>query len=106
VNALNITEIDHPIGTNPVNNNVTRGRSLQINKNSSRDTSMSSTTSSVVYHERMELNNGMDINTDNPVESPALFYEEEREKESYLGKAAETPNNMRPQGGNNKAFPF
>ena len=37
---------------------------------------MSSTKSSVAYHERM-ANNGMDIDVD---VSPTLFYEEEQEK--------------------------
>ena len=63
---------------------------------------MSSTVSSTIYHERMELNNGMDIDSDPPVETPALFYENERDKEIRLRKAAETTNNTRLQSGNNK----
>jgi len=51
----------------------------------------------------MELNNGMDIDPDPPVESPTLSYEDEREKEICLRKAAETTNNMRLQGVNNEA---
>jgi len=49
------------------------------------------------------MNNSMDIDFDPPVESPALFYEDEWEKEIHLRKAAETTNNTRPQGGNNEA---
>jgi len=90
-------------GTDPVTNNDSRGRPSQIHKNWSRDTSMSSTCSSTVYHKRLAMNNGMDIDSDPPVESSALSYEDEREKEICLRKAAETTNNIRPQGGNNKA---
>ena len=43
---------------------------------------MFSTVSSTIYHERMEMNNGMDINSDQPIDFPVLFYEDEREKES------------------------
>ena len=103
VNILNNTEMDHSTGSNPVINNDTRGRSPQICKNWSRDSSMSSMVSSTIYHEKMELNNSMDIDSDPPVESPTLSYEEEREKEIHLRKAAETTNSMRLQGVNNKA---
>ena len=61
------------------------------------------TCSSTIYHERVAMNNGMDIDSDPPVESSALSYEDEREKEIRLRKAAETTNNMRPQDGNNEA---
>jgi len=95
--------MDYSTGTNSVINNDTRGRSSQICKNWSRDSSMSSTVSSTIYHEKMELNNGMDINSDPPVESPVLSYKDEREKEICLRKAAETTNNMRLQSVNNEA---
>jgi len=94
--------MDKSTGTDPVTNNDTRGRPSQIHKNWSRDTSMSSTCSSTIYHERVAMNNSMDIDSDPPVESPALSYEDEREKEICLRKAAETTNNTRPQGGNNE----
>ena len=51
----------------------------------------------------MKLNNGIDIDSDPPVESPALSYEDEREKEICLRKTTETTNNTRLQSGNNKA---
>ena len=95
--------MDHSTGTNPVINNDARGRSSQIHKNWSRNSSMSSTVSSTIYHEKMELNNGMDINSDPLVESPALSYEDEREKEIRLRKAVETTNNIRLQDVNNEA---
>ena len=64
---------------------------------------MSSICFSFIYHKRVTMNNGMDINSDLPVESPALSYEEEQEKELHLRKVAETTNNMRLQGKNNEA---
>jgi len=87
--------MDHSTGTNPVINNDVRGRSPQIHKNLSRDSSMSSIVSSTIYHERMELNNGMDIDSEPPVESPTLSYKDERDKEIHLRKVAETTNNTR-----------
>jgi len=98
--------MDKSTETDSVTNNDTRGRPSQIHKNWSRDTSMSSTCSSTIYHERVAMNNGMNIDSDPPVESPALSYENEWEKEIHLRKAAETTNNTRPQDGNNKAFPI
>ena len=62
----------------------------------SRDSSMSSTVFSTIYHERMEMNNDMDIDSDQPIEFPMLSYEEERKKEFHLRKVAETTNNTGP----------
>ena len=95
--------MDKSTGTNPVNNFEPRGRTSSIERNLSRDTSMSSTCSSVAYHERVTMNNGMDVDTDPPSDFPALSYEEEQGKELRLRKAAETTTNMRPQGGTNEA---
>jgi len=95
--------MDHSTGTNPVIINDVRGRSPHIHKNQSRDSSMSSMVSSTIYHERMELNNSMDIDSDPPVETSALSYEDERDKAIHLSKAAETTNNTRLQNGNNVA---
>ena len=103
MNIFSNTEMDQFTETNPVNNNDIRGRSPKIYKNWSRDSSMSSIVSSTIYHERMEINNGMDIDSDPPAESPMLSYEDERDKEICLRKAAETTNNTRLQSGNNKA---
>ena len=49
-----------PAGPVPVNGSEVRGRTFSTKKNYSRDTSMSSTWSSIIYHERM-ANNGMDV---------------------------------------------
>jgi len=95
--------MDKFTGTNPVINHETRGRFSHIEKNLSRDISISSTCSSIIYYERVAMNNGMDVNSDPPVESSALSYEMEQEKALRLSKVTETTNNMRSQGGNNEA---
>jgi len=94
--------MDHSTGTNPVIINDVRGRSSHIHKNQSRDSSMSSTVSSTIYHEKMELNNDMDIDSDPPVETPTLSYKDKRDKTIRLNKAAETTNNTRLQNRNNE----
>jgi len=103
VNENSNTGMDKSTGTNPVNNSDSRGRTSGIKRNLSRDASMSSTCSSVPYHERVTMNNGMDIDSNPPTEFPALSYEEEQEKELRLRKVAETTTNTRPQGGINEA---
>ena len=54
---------------------------------------MSSTKSSVAYHERMERNNSLneDIEMDN--DSPGLFYETHQEQAIHVSKAADLSNN-------------
>ena len=101
VNESSNTGMDKFTRIIPVNNFKSRGRSSSIEKNPSRDTSMFSTCSSVAYHERVTLNNDMDV--DLPIDFPTLSYEEEQEKNICLRKVAETTINMRPQGGTNKA---
>ena len=87
--------MDKSTGTKPVNNSDSRGRTSGIERNLSRDASMSSTCSSVPYHERVTMNNGMDIDSNPSTDFPALSYEEEQEKELYPRKAAETTTNIR-----------
>jgi len=86
----------------PANNVEVRGRTSSIEKNLSRDSSMSSTCSSVIYHERM-ANNGMVIDSNPPVESPAPSHRTKQEKVLCLRKATEAMNNIRPPNGNNEA---
>ena len=95
--------MDKSTGTNPVINSNSRGRTSSIERNLSRNSSMSSTHSSVAYHKRVTMNNGMNIDFDLPTDSLALSYEEKQEKELRLRKAAETTNNTRPQGRTNEA---
>jgi len=81
--------MDIPTGFVPVNGFEVRGRTSSTEKNFSRDSSMSLTQSSIIYHERM-ANNGMDIDQEPTVESSALSYETEQEKALCLGKVTET----------------
>ena len=62
---------------------------------------MFSTCSSIIYHKRVTMNNSIDINSDLPVESPALSNEMEQEKVLHLSKVIEITSNMRPQSGYN-----
>jgi len=71
--------IDFLTGPTPDNYNEIRDRTLSTNKSISRDTLMSSTKSSVIYHERMTLNNLKDNN--NPIDTfPKLSYKTEQKK--------------------------
>ena len=88
---MNHTGMDFPTGPLSENYNKVRGRSLFIDKNTSRNSSMSSTKSSIAYHKKM-ANNSMDVDDDN---SLALSYEEEHEKALCV---SEHLTNMRLQG--------
>ncbi len=94
--------MDIPTGFVPVNGFEVRRRTSSTEKNFSRDSSISLTQSSIIYHERM-ANNSMDIDQEPTVESPTLSYKMEQKKALHLGKATETSDNMRPQNGNNEA---
>jgi len=81
--------MDLPSGPYPDNYDKVRGRNSFTNKNTSRDSSMSSSMFSVTYHERMAINNGMDVNEVMNDNSSALSYEDEQEKALQVSKAAE-----------------
>jgi len=98
----NYTGMDIPAGFVPVHDFEMRERTSSTEKNFSRDLSMSSTQSSVIYHERM-ANNSIDIDQESVDNSPALFYEEEHEKVLHLSKITEILGNTRPLDGNNEA---
>jgi len=78
-------------GSSPNNYNKVRGKSLLANTNISRDSLMSFMMSFVMYHEKMECNNTMNINDF----SPKLSYEISQEKALQVSKVAEHPTNMR-----------
>jgi len=84
-------------GIAPDNHDEMRGRSLSTNVNVSRDSSMSSTRSSVAYHEKIEQNNTMIIDNDPNDSSPALSYKDKQERAIRVSKAANPQNDMRPQ---------
>ena len=70
------------------NYNEVRGRSLSANTNISRDSSMSSTKSSVAYHEKIEHNNTMNIDMDMNNFSSEVSYETSQEKALWVSKVA------------------
>ena len=56
---------------------------------------MSSSKSSVAYHEKMELNNAIVIDDEIVNISSALSYEKDQEKALWVSKAAEQQDNVR-----------
>ena len=100
VSSTSNTEMDIFSGPTPDNYDEVRGRPLSTNVNISRDSSMSSTRSSIAYHEKMEHNNAMIIDKDFNDFSPALSYEDKQEKAIRVSKVAEHQNNMRSQCDN------
>jgi len=94
--------MDFPTGPTPDNYNEVRGRTLFTNKSISRDTSISLTKLSVIYHERMTLNNSKD-DDDIMDASSKLFYETDQEKAFCISKVADQQDYMRTKGGNIKA---
>ena len=99
VEPFNNTGMDIFKGRTPDNFDKVRGRKPSRSPNSSRDTSMVSSMSSVPYHEKMERNNGMDIDDNNNF-SPELSYKTPQEEEIHLGKATEKHTNTRPPHNN------
>jgi len=95
---VNNTGMNALQGLSPENLNEVRDRSLSFNPSLSRESLISFTKSSISYHERMEQNNGMDvdeIDQSNNNSSPGLFYENTQKKNLYLSKTAETQTNTR-----------
>ena len=85
----NHTGMDILPGYSPDNYNEVRGRRVSHKSQGSRDLSMSSTKSSVIYHERMECNNE-DVDMDD--DSHALSYKMTQEKAFWVSEAADTNN--------------
>jgi len=67
--------MDITAGYSPNKYDEVRGRTFLPKLQVSRDFSMSSTKSSVVYHEKMECNNALNEDLDMDNDSPALLYE-------------------------------
>ena len=83
------TEMDFFTGSSPDNYNKVRNRPLSTKGNISRNSSMSSMKSSIVYYKRIKHNNTMVIDEEMDDISPALSYEEEQEKALQVSKTAE-----------------
>jgi len=82
-------EMDFLAGSSPDNFDKVRGKSLSTNKNISRDSSMSSTKSSVTYYKRIANNNAIDIDDKKVDNSLTLFYETDQKKALHISKVAE-----------------
>jgi len=67
------TGMDFFAGNISDNYDKVRGKSLSTKENLSRDFSMSSTKLSIMYHEKIECNNAMNIDNVNDID-PALSY--------------------------------
>ena len=93
--SSNCIGMDISIGFVPVNSFEVRGRTSSTEKNFFRDSSISLTQSSIIYHERI-ANNDMNIDQEPTVESLAMSYEMDQEKALCLSKVTEASGNMRP----------
>jgi len=80
VSHSNNTGMDIFAGPSPDNYDKVRDRPLLTKGNISRNFSMSFSKSSIAYHEKMELNNVMNVDIDMDNNSPALSYETFQEK--------------------------
>ena len=75
-----------------------RGWTTTPNKQSSRASSMSSTVSSVIYHERMEMNNDNDGDAImEPINMPQLSYVTPRGQDNQVSMVADSNNNTMNQ---------
>ena len=91
--------MDFPTGLIPDNYNKVRGRNLSTNRSISRDMLMSSTKSSVTYHEIMVYNNLN--NNDKPMDpTSTLSYKTEQEKALHFSKVAAQQEHTRIKGRN------
>ena len=99
VDPCNSTGMDFFKGQNPDNCDDVRGRTTLHSPNSSRDTSMVSSISSTLYHEKMEKNNDMEIDG-NDNTSQDLSYKTLQEKEIQLDKVTGNNTNTRTPHGN------
>ena len=90
----------------PDNYDKVRSRSLSTNKHTSRNSSMSSTKSSVAYHKKMKCNNTMVIDKEMVDISPALSYEIDQKKALCVSKMAEQQDNTRSKHDNLNASIF
>jgi len=80
VSHSNNTGMDFFVGSSPNNYDEVKSRSFSTKRNIFRNSSMSSLKISVVYHEKMELNNAMNVNININNNSPTLSYEISQKK--------------------------
>ena len=87
------TGMDILLGNISDNYDEMRGRTSSPKTQTSRASSLSSTKSSVAYHERMELNNAMNVDIDMEDDSPRLSYETSQEKAIRVSMATDPNRN-------------
>ena len=85
--------MDILLRSNPDNYDKVRGRTSSLKPQSSKASSMFSTKSLVLYHERMELTNNLGENINIEDNSPQLFYVMLKEKENHVSIVADSNNN-------------
>jgi len=85
----NYTGMDIRSGSSPDNYDEVRGRTFSPKVQVSRDSSMSSTKSSVVYHEKMEHNNALNEDIDMDDDPLALSYKTSQEKAIRVSMVAD-----------------
>jgi len=93
VDLFNNTGMDFLKGQTSDNNDRVRGRKLSHSSNSSRNNSMLSMASSRPYHEKIEQNNNMDVDSSNNTPSE-LSYKASQEREICLRTVAENQEDM------------
>jgi len=81
-------------GKIPDNYNKVQGRTASLLPQLSKASSMSSTKSSVAYHERIEHNNSLNEDIKMDENSPGLSYKTYQEQAIYISKTADPSNNM------------
>ena len=83
---------------------IIRGRPVLPGKANSRSSSISSSTSSIPYHECMEINNNIpDVDIREPINSSQLSYKDNTEKDESVSKVADTIPLARKQCVSNEA---
>ena len=96
----NNTGIDIFAGFAPNNYDEVKDRTLSTKEQTSRNSSMSSTKSSIAYHERMEHNNAMNVDININNNSLALSYETSQEKAIQVSEVADPQTNIMSQHDN------
>ena len=81
-----------------VDYDIIRGRSTSSSKANSRNSLVSSSTSSIPYHQCMEMNNDLlDIEIQDPIDSSQLSYEGNAEVGNLVSKATDNPSPKKGQ---------
>jgi len=78
--------------------NIIRGRSTSSSKANSRDSLVSSSTSSIPYHQHIEMNNDLpDVETQDLIDSSQLSYKGNAEVGNLVSKVTDNPSPKKGQ---------